>query len=227
MNLCCNKLCYLYSTISICVWVQESQWNSACTCGTEKKSRWNMCVTCSVFYIQVDIYFFLTYAKHFVKRLIATSKLNSPAAEMTTFLRVHYLAPNSPHYSWPYSRGHCHGVYFFFTSLNWKSRENESRHPHMEWAIGLTLTCPQTAKWKNSFIYVMWTVGDCAGGQYGCWCHKEYWLKYWDVVIFFFFLIFFSRVTQVVFPAWQVKCKITSLISMETSIPCASEWFPH
>lgn len=109
----------------------------------------------------------------------AMSKLNSPAAEMTSFLRVHYLAPNSPHYSWPFSRGHCHGVYFFFfTSLNWKSRENESRHPHMEWAIGLTLTCPQIAKWKNSFIYVMWTVGDCAGGQYGCWCQKEFWLKY-------------------------------------------------
>ena len=216
----------LFNNIYLCVGAGESMKFSVHLWDREKEQvkyvRDLQCVLHTSRYI-----YFLTYAKHFVKRLIATSKLNSPAAEMTTFLRVHYLAPNSPHYSWPYSRGHCHGVYFFFTSLNWKSRENESRHPHMEWAIGLTLTCPQTAKWKNSFIYVMWTVGDCAGGQYGCWCHKEYWLKYWDVVIFFFFLIFFSRVTQVVFPAWQVKCKITSLISMETSIPCASEWFPH
>ena len=117
-------------------------------------------------------YIFFNLCKTFGKMSHPMSKLNSPVAEMTSFLRVHYLATNSPHYSWPYSRGHCHGVYFFFTPLNWKSRENESRHPHMEWAIGLTLTCPQTAKWKNSFIYVMLTVGDCAGGQYRCWCQE-------------------------------------------------------
>lgn len=70
---------------------------------------------------------------------------NSSGSEMTTFLRVQCLATNSPHYSWHHSRGHCHGVYFF-TSLNWKSKENELRRKHMEWTIGLTLTCPQTVQ---------------------------------------------------------------------------------
>lgn len=89
-------------------------------------------------------------------------KLNSLAAELTAPLTLSYLSPNSPHYSLPYSRGHCHGVspffLFFFTSVNWKSRENESRHPHTKWSIGLTLTRPQTGHWRNSFIHVMWTL---------------------------------------------------------------------
>lgn len=120
------------------------------------------------------------------------------------------------------------GLLFFFTSLNWKSRENESRHPHMEWAIGLTLTCPQIAKWKNSFIYVMWTeivlevsMGVDAKRNFG-----------WNIRMFFFlffflsFLIFFSRFIQVIFVSiWQRKFNVIHLISIETAIPCASWWF--
>lgn len=45
------------------------------------------------------------------------TELNRPGAETATFLRMHYIETNSSHYSWPYSRGHCHGVYFFFLPL--------------------------------------------------------------------------------------------------------------
>lgn len=148
-------------------------------------------------------------------------KLNSPAAEMTTFLRVHYLVPNSPHYSWPYSRGHCHGVYFFFTSLNWKSRENESRHPHMEWAIGLTLTRPQTAKWKNSFICHM-----------DCWrlCWRSVWVLMSEGVVVeilwcfdvLFILAYFHFIYHPgFFPLLTKKIYCHTFNLTETIMPCA------
>lgn len=98
----------------------------------------------------------------------------------------------------------------FSTSLNWKSRENESRHPHMEWAIGLTLTCPQTAKWKNSFIYVIRIIRKHAVDQSVLGIDvSQFWMKYdfvtWFFVTFIFFPLLF-RLRGMIWINWAIPC---------------------
>lgn len=116
----------------------------------------------------------LTCDQHFGK-MSQSARIKQSRCWTDCLSQTVLASTNSRHYSWPYSRGHCHGVYlsFFFSSVNWKSRENELRYPCLEWAIGLTLTRPQTANWRNSFINVMWTLG---------WW--ELWVKYWNLRAF-------------------------------------------
>lgn len=110
------------------------------------------------------------YNLHVINIFAKSARIKQPPNWADCFTQTVLASPNRPDYSWLYSRGHCHGGFFclfFFTSVNWKSKENESKYLRLVWAIGLTLIHPQTANWRNSLIYVMWNLS--------WWENKKYW----------------------------------------------------
>lgn len=184
------------------------------TCGTEQRTKWDTVHVCDLQHVlHTCRYMYFYHMQNIVQNVwfYFMSKLNTLRLKWLLFSKCTTLKLIVPIIHGPTAEVTAMGFTFFFTSLNWNSRENESRHPHMEWAIGLTLTCPQTAKWKNSFIchvdcwrlcwrsvWVLMSLGILAE-ILGCWC-----------LFIYFFTCYVSH--RLFFSPWQRRCVILSYL---------------